>query len=349
MNRQDLVDKLQLASLALADNNTVPILECFMFTGTKLTAYDGVVGVTVSCKTDEAFGVNGKTLLGLLSNSSGEEVDFISSEQDIVVKTGRSNFKLPYMEEGAFVFAGVLKGNDQPVLGLPIDEALIKGIQACLMTASRDATKSALWGVTINRDKTVKFYSCDGDALTRYDTKVKKDLSNDIMLPLKFCEALVRIASTTGLGKQALLTVSKDWANAKITGGYEVHGHLVENSNPLNHADVITKVLKGTPKFAKVPEELNEALTRAQVVTKNETARTVLTVEGGKLKLLTETQMGIVRDSVGLSGHPDVTADVNAELIQRSIALCDEIAITNRCVACRSGESLLQIISNMNK
>jgi DNA polymerase III sliding clamp (beta) subunit (PCNA family) len=305
-----------------------------------------VVGVTITCKTDEAFAVDGKTLLGLLSNSSGDEVEFITSDNDVVIKTGRSNFKLPYMEEGAFVFAG---DKNRATFGHPIDEALIKGIQACLMTASRDATKAALWGVTVNRSKTIKFYSCDGDALTRYDTKTSNGAGPDIMLPIKFCEALVKIASTVGLGKQALLSVSKDWVRAQITDGYEVHGHLVENNNPLNHEDVITRVLKNKPKFFKVPEGFNEALTRAQVVTKNETARTVLTAEGGKLKLFTETQMGIVRDSVSLSDHPDVTADVNAELIQRSIAICDEIAITSRCVACQSGEALLQIISNMNK
>lgn len=349
VNRQDLVDRLELASLALADNNMVQILQCFMFTGTKLTAMDGTVGISISCKTDQAFAVHGKTLLGLLTNSGGDEVTFetfLTEGSEVVVKTGRSKFKLPIMDQAAFVESG---GQGEAQLVLPIDDRLLKGLEACMMTSSRDATKAKLWGVLIKRDKTIKLYSCDGDALTRHDTKRKTDLGPDIMLPLKFCEAVVKIAKVTGLGKQASLTINDDWAHAKITGGYDVLGHLMQVEDPINYADTIKRVLRGTPTFLDIPDGLNEALTRAQVITKNETAKTVLTVTDGKLKLFTQNQIGVVRDSVMFPEHPDVQADVNAELVQRSMAICDKMAITDRCAACQSGDDLLQIVSHVSK
>ena len=111
----------------------------------------------------------------------------------------------------------------------------------------------------------------------------------------------------------------------------------------------LKKTFKGTPKFVKCPAGLNDALSRAQIVAKAESAKTVLTVSQGKLKLLTVTHIGEVKDTVSLSGHPDVEAHVSAELMQRSLNICDEIAITDRCVAYRSGEQLFQIISNVSK
>ena len=348
MNRQDLVAKLEMANLALAKDALVPMLQCFQFTKKNVVATNDQVGVTIACTTEDSFAVNGKILLELLQNSRAEDVDLSLVDHDLVVKTGKSVFKLPYLPEDDFLIPG--SGKTSPLFSLPITDELLTGIKACLMTASNDATQPALMGVTIHHDKkNIQFCSCDGDAVTRFTTDAKPSKHPDIMLPNGFCEALVKVAATTGLGQNAQLVVDSGWAKASLSGGYIVRGRIIENDNPLNHDDVIKKTLKGEQKYVKLPDTLADALSRAVVVAKAESAKTVLTVEGGKLKLLTETHMGVVRDSVPLSGHPDVTAEVSAELMQRTIAICDEIAITDRCVAYRSGETLFQIISNITK
>jgi DNA polymerase III sliding clamp (beta) subunit (PCNA family) len=349
MNRKDLVNKLTLANLTLADNAMVPMLQCFQFSTKLVVATDGSVGINIPCKTDKPFAVNGKVLLGLLSNSQAEEVEFSLVNGELHVNADKSLFKLPYLPEEDFMFCG--EDKMKPLATFPLTEEFIEGIENCLVTASRDEAQQALMGVTISDDKKegVRLCSCDGDALTRYSTGLGASGMKDTMLPNQFCAALIKISKEVGLGKSATLAVNSEWAKATLGGGHIVHGRVIENDNPLNHDDVIKKTFKGAPKFVKCPDGLNEALSRAQVVAKAESAKTVLTVSGGKLKLLTITHIGEVKDTVALPGHPDVTADVSAELMQRSLNICDEIAITDRCVAYRNGEKLFQIISNVSK
>jgi DNA polymerase III sliding clamp (beta) subunit (PCNA family) len=327
----------------------VPMLQCFQFNGKLVVGTDGAVGVEIPFKTERPFAVNGKVLLGLLSNSQAEEVDFTLEGTEAVVRAGKSVFKLPYLAASDFMFCGDDKM--KPLATLPITEELLQGLENCLVTSSRDQSQQALMGVTIHDDKKagVQLCSCDGDALTRFNTNVKATGMTDVMLPNQFCAALIKIGKEVGLGKAASLAVNKEWAKATLGGGHIVHGRVIENDNPLNHDDVIKRVLKGSPKFVKAPDGLAEALSRAQVVTRTETAKTVLTVEGGKLKLLTITHIGEVKDTVSLSGHPDVTADVSAEILARTLHVGDELVITDRCVAYRSGEKLLQVISNVSK
>lgn len=347
MDRKQLVKKLELAALALPSKDSVPVFHCFMFSGDTVRATDGDVGISIPCDLEEKFAINGKTLLGLLVNSTSVEVDFTIGGQDAEIKAGRSRWKLPFLPEEDFLFVG--SKPSKKTFFISITKDLLLGFKRCLVTAATDETKRSMMGVIINRNKTVKLYSCDGDALTRYDTKVKCSDAPDVMLPNSFCEAIGKIADTTGISDKSVLYIGDEWACAEINDGHEVHGHILTVDNPLNHEDVIKKTLKGTPSWVKLPGDLTSALSRALVLAKLESAKTTLTVEGGKLKLLTETHMGIVRDTVGLSGHPDVIADVSAEVLQRSIDICEELTITDRCVAYRAGDTLLQIIANMNK
>src|ERR1700722_5373012 len=97
MNRAELVTKLALVGHGLADHNLVPMFQCYCFDGEVVSAYNDALGVIAPCPCPEIFAVNGKTLLGLLTNSHAEEVEFaLEDKHDLSIKTGKSRFKLPY-------------------------------------------------------------------------------------------------------------------------------------------------------------------------------------------------------------------------------------------------------------
>src|SRR5215469_9417371 len=105
MKRSDLVAKLELLAPAVANDNLIPVYENYCFDGEEVFAYNDSLGIVTACQQKEAFALNGKTLLGLLSNSHSEEVEFlIEGDHELTVKTGRSRFKLPYMVEDEFLF-----------------------------------------------------------------------------------------------------------------------------------------------------------------------------------------------------------------------------------------------------
>ena len=339
MNRKELVKTLSLVGHALAPNAVVPMFANFMFSGKHVTAYNDQICIDAPCQTDQAYALNGKTLLGLLTNSKAEEVIFSISEKaefEVNIKAGRSTFKLPYQPKEEFLFA---EPTDK-FKSISTDK-LKEAMDACLITASKDNTQPAFMGVCLNLGEGA-LYSCDGDAISQYSLPTKGE-EGTYMLPNAFCEAVLSIVEET---KELISSfkLSKDWAKATI-GDFNIWGRLIEVDSPLDYEDQIQKTLNGNHEFSAVPKALSAALDRARVLADAESAKTTFTVEGGRLKLLTETHMGVVRDSMDFK-HADVVANTSAALVQRSIKLCDQISILENCTAYK-GDRLLVVVSNM--
>ena len=343
MNRSDTVKTLELVSRALADTNMIPMYQCLCFSGKRVSAYNDSLGIFAPLKSD-VFAVNGPTLLGLLKNSHTEDVELSLDQENLLVKAGRSTFKLPYFEEKDFLLE---EPKDKADVKYQLGKELLEGLSACLMTSSKDNTQPALMGVWLKQEnKHTVLYSCNGDAVTRFTTAAPAVKAKDYMMPNSFCEAVLKIAEETE-AKTGALWFNKDWAVAELPSKYTIYGRLIENDTPLDHAALIKKNLRGTPTYIPIPKGLDNALSRARVVADAESAKTLLTLEAGRMRLVTETHMGVVRDTLAAKGHPDVQAKVSAELMQHTIALCDEMAVFEGCIVYRNGDKLLQLLSNM--
>lgn len=341
MNRKALIDKLELVGRALA--NLAPIYQSFTFTDGKVLAYNDAMAIVAPCKTPESFAVNGNILLGLLRNNTSEEVELKLNGHDLQIKAGKSNCKLPFLDEEAFLF---VEPDDEWSEPLSISPSLIDGIKACLMTVCDDESKRALLGIAVRQDnKKMSLYSCDGDALTKFSMKAKSALT-DCLLPTSFCETLVKIADEIGLDGSTIVT-SEGWVKAYVNSGYIIYGRLQKIDTPFDYESIIKRTLKGKEICVPVPDDLNEALSRARVVADPESGKTILTVEKGVLNLLTETPSGVVRDSVPMDEHSDVQAMVSAELMQKMLVLSAEMSILENCCVFRNGEQLFQLLSNV--
>jgi DNA polymerase III sliding clamp (beta) subunit (PCNA family) len=340
MNRKELVDTLELVGRALADGDLVPIFKCFTFNGSEVAAYNDVLGIVTKCETEQSFGVDGKTLLGLLKNSYSEEVEIDFEGHDLVIKAGKSTFKLPFHPDDEFLFT---EPEEAPDITVKIDSDFLNGLDRCLMTVAKSEAMPALKGVSITqKDKAITMYSCDGDTLTRYITTIKGNPKlPDYMIPTSFCETVLKIPEV----EDATLSLSKDWAIASI-GEVTVYGRIIQNDRPLDFAGQIKKKISTTPQMVDVPKLLDNALSRARIVADPESAKTILTVKGGKVTVVTDASMGIVRDVLPFK-HPDVEAGVSAQLLQRSLSISEKIAITEECCVCTSGSNFFQLISNM--
>lgn len=347
MNRTELVKVLEAVKPALAASNIIPIFQCFAFDGQNVTASNDALTIIAPCPTEETFAVNGNTLLGWLRNLSTPEVTFdLGDEHEIKVKSGRSNFKLPWFPREDFLFAEPKCEWD---LKIPLDGAVWGGIQACLQTVGRDMTREGLMGVCVKSiGKSTKLYSCDGDTVTSYTLnhlKTGRDESA-FTLPNVFCDALMRMTEPTDLGNSCI-RINKDWAVAELDTGFKVYGRMLENPDPLDHAALIKKTLKDEPEFIPVPEGFEGALARARVIADAESAKTAITITGSKMNITTETHAGTVKDALVVSEHLDVTLNIAAAKVESGIKLCREVAFRENCTALRLGDVVLQIIANM--
>lgn len=349
MNRKGLVSRLDLVGRALADSNIIPAFQCFCFDKTTVKAYNDSLGIIAPCETKEAFAVHGSTLLGLISKSHSETAEFaLTDKNDLTVKAGRSTFKLPWYPAEDFLFE---EPNDKWALKLSLNEALIEGLSACLMTSSKDNAQPAFMGVCLMvKDGTFFLYSSNGDAISRYalaNSSKVKDTETTYMLPNAFCEALIKITADTE-ATSGTVEVSEGWAKATLNTGYVIYGRLIVVDNKLDYGGVIKRTVKKWPEFTGIPKDFDQALDRARVIADPESAKTVLTVEANRLKLLTQTNMGIVKDTLAFE-HPEVEAAVSAELVQRCASLSAEMAVLENCVIFKDGEKLLILTSNMGE
>lgn len=344
MNRTDTVKILEVVGRALAKDDLVEVFKCFMFDKISLRTYNGRMGIVVPFLTDEAFAVNGKTLLELLQNSHSDECSFTQKANDIVVKTGKSTFKLPSLPKDEFRFEEPTEMDKQ---NIPVTDDLLSGLEACLLTTARDETQGKLTGVCVNQQgKLITLYSCNGDALTRYVTPLKAVAGPDRMMPNEFCENLLRIYRDTE-AKEGKIQFSDVWVRAYISTGYRLFAHLLEIAEPFDYAGELAATLKGKPTFVALPEGLAQALARARVIADPESAKTVLALDGKQLTLLTNTHAGIVKDVLPMAYGP-VEASVSAELVQRSTTLASEMAVMEGCTMFRDGDRLLQVLGNMS-
>lgn len=346
MNREELVHKLELVSRALADNNLVPIFQCFVFNGKAVLAFNDTLGVEVDCPTEKPFAVSGKILLELLRNSTGDEVTFKITGHDLVVNVGKSNFKLPFFDESHFLFTKPKFVKTDTVVVL--SEAMLNGFNACLLTTSSSDDQRAFMGVYLNQQgRTVNLYSTDGDAISRYRLDIEAGSKSNYMIHKAFCSALIQTAKETESSRGGL-DLSSEWAVASLDSGYTLYGRMIELDAPTDHEAEIKATLKGPVTVCPIPQELDKALSRARVLADPESAKTVLTVEGKSLRLLTETSMGVVRDVVPFGAHAAVSANVSAEFMQRCIGLCDQMAIFERvCCFSRADKTLFILAGNL--
>lgn len=354
MNRKELVKTLELVEPALSDNNLVPVFTCFMFKEKSIEAYNDNLGIvakntfgTEQFAKNSQFAVGGKTLLGLLQNNHADEVDFQVTDENVIMKAGKSVVKLPYFPEKEFLFE---EPNEKWAASMAINDHLLMGIETCLNTACTDLTKPAFLGVCFNidhdPDHPLELFSTDGDAITRYTVNTTGKGKGVFTVPNAFCSALIKIATETDV-REGKLQLSGNWARATLANGFVVYGRIIINEKPLDHQLVIDQSLKGKQPFVPLPLGLNDALARARVLADPESSKTVMTVEGGKLRLVTTTHMGDLKDELNIRGHGDVEATVHASLVQRSLNVCDQISIRENVTAYKLGVTVLQVVANI--
>lgn len=346
MERKALTNMLEFVRTAVDDQPIIPIFASFVFDKGTVYGFNDNLAIICPCKIQNSFAVRSVTLFGFLKNSRAKEISFTLSNDDVIVKGGKSKITLPCNHENEFLF-NEEDINDNWDTKLTITPKLIEGIKICLITSSYDYSLPALMGLKIIIDKNITLYSCDGDAITRFkiDKATKKITKGEYNLPNEFCIALIKLCEKEEIGGK--LYINNEWVKAKFDNGYIMYGRVLVADDPINHEQLINETMNTSPIYIKIPKGLNNALLRARVVSDIESKRTLISIHNNKMRMLTETDIGNVRDIISLrEDHPDIEISIHASLIQRSALLCEQMAILDNCTCYKSGDTLFQIITN---
>ncbi len=331
MNRKQLLEVLELVKPALADINVVPIYQNFCFDNGKVYAHNDRLSIIAPAPgIDGVFSVNGKTFSDLLRASSAAEVDLIVESENIILKSGRSRMKLPYMGEEEFLFEEPEEENWSIIIDLDVE--LVEALKLCLLTSSTDSTMPVFMGVTVKGGDKPALFSCDGDALSRFTLRLPNRVADEqFTMSNDFVESIIRIAGKTEC-YEGTLYVNEGWAYAELGNDYKVYGRNVGIDEVFDYESQIRKAFKEEPVYIGVPKGFDEALNRARVIGDPDNKSTTITIAGDKMELKTETHSGVVKDTLKIGkGHPDIEVGV---------------AATESCTVYKADDDFLLIVAN---
>jgi len=341
MNRKNLLKTLDAVSKGLERNTVIPIYEYFCFTGKTVFGFNDAFGVVAPWHVKQPFAVHGPTFKNLLYASKSDEIDVTVTHEGLSIQAGVSEYMIPIKGPDEFVW-------HEPEfeffeLGLDV----IKGIKLCLATCSENLALEAFNRVCIKSrppEHKVYVYATDGDALTKYDTGIiTEDNVGDIdfCLSRDFCDAIISISNGN-----AVMKVGKEWICLE-TDSIKVYGHNLGPTTLDYDKKIVESLGQQVTNLVPIPEGLlDEALTRARVVSDIETAPTTLVIEKNQMLIQTTTPFGDVFDQVAVK-HPDIEININAAMIQNSMKGCNQFKLTENS-SVFTGDRMLRLVANLS-
>ncbi len=303
MNRKEFLTSLGLARPCLGNNKTIPILSYFCFSGNNITSYNGYEGITTQYNHGLNCCIEGELLINIINSYDTDTVDVIQGNTDVVIKSGKSEIKLPILPITDFVSPfNVLV--DTTEFQITMDDKLADGLSKCLISSGKEKFKEEEYGVTMKIDKNgINMYSHDGRRVSKYVYSSNEEQAViDIILTPFLCSQVVNKIQQGGTGTFFI-------GNKAVTGDFgdflimSLIKPIDPNRKPVLPLDFEGKVFSkydiSSIQFESLGKDLLQALTRAGVLFQN-VRNKVLTFEsdGSVLKMTANTGMSSIDEEV---------------------------------------------------
>lgn len=341
INRQDLLEVLQLVKPALAAKSIISEFTHVWFDGHHLTATnDNGFGIRLPWSSDLIGGLPGTLLMGLLSNSKAKEVEFVPDDKNddgVILKMGKARVKMTLMPLKAI--NGIYKKQDREWL---IDSDKLKGktfrttnefvetLSQVMVSAEAPKSKIAeLTGITIIRDGGLHIFSTDDDTVAW--AKFKEDNwplkgGKRVVIPIPFVEQLLAEVANGG---DAEIRLDKNFVYAKGNRNMEIFSNLVSVEEPTNLIKLGKSAIENA-KYVKIPARLKLALARAfSMLESSKESFIRVSIKNNVLRVVTKNDLAELKDSIPLEGDtPDVETMLDPKLIKRGLPLCERMYIS---------------------
>lgn len=341
MNRQDLLEKLQLVAPALSSIDLVPVLQHFWFKDDKLLCYNDQIAIQTPLKSGFSGAVPA-TLSSLLSASRAKDVEFSTDNNVLLVKAASSKFKLPYLDEKVTeIFTMPEPSQDQ----LPVDlSVFLAAIESCTRSLKEDTSIPDSLGITIAyNDKGLDLYATNDHTISYARVKTKQELKDfRVVISGEFCRQMLNLAKADGTKH---LELNDSYSLFKC-GNNVLFGKLVDVQRPLDFDAVIDSSFPPAAEknLVQIPSKLELILDRAIVITdsKQDRSKTDITVKDSIAKFFSQSvDRGEVYDQMQVEqNHPDISISIDPRLFKAGLGAYDKFTLTKTCLVMSKGSSL---------
>ena len=327
-NKAHLIQALALAKPAISSQLYVPALTHFAFDGWGITAYNDVSAISIAASVDLQLCLPADILSKALNSMSSENVVIQNSDEGtIMLVSGRSKIKLPFLPLDKFPFEFPTVNWEE---GFILSASILKGIEKCLISVGSDPTHPAQMGVTITPDADgCTLYSTDNFTISRYKTTTKISVPGDaaIILPTFFCQQLLSLAKAFP-DEEVIIAMPSGAVCANFGGQATLFTKLLVDLEPMDFRRIISKYLHGEePEHMQdIPNGFESAMLRALLISSAELDKASrISVADGKLKLFTSSASGEATDSFAFVHKELPPFFIDPSLVSRASKACRRI------------------------
>ena len=241
-----LLKSLQAMSGVIGSNNTLPILDDFLFqlsdTGLKITVSDLETTMTVNLQPDRVEGagevtIPARILLDIMKNFPDVPVTVSVAEDTlaVVLRAGDGQYKLSGHKSDEFPQIPVME--DTQVWEIPAD-ILAAGFEKTVFATGNDEIRPIMSGVLMEmKENFMTFVATDAHKLVRYRrTDIRSDVQASFIMPKKPINQLKNILGTMA---DEPVKIEFNRTNASyMFGDYKLVCRLIEGHYP-NYEAVI--------------------------------------------------------------------------------------------------------------
>lgn len=355
--------KPALFNAKMNSGGSVPHLSCFYFSEDNVTAYNGVMGITVALPelALEECCLNGDALLSLIKSLGKQEVGLYREKDEVYVTGGKTKVHLPYLSAEEFPYK---KPKINTIAELQLTPQFLGGLSFCerAVLPPRAADRAALSCITlVIEGQEVVAYSTDNQVICKavvQPSKKKKTKAKankqTTLLPGEFCSNLLNIYHTMG-GAGGYLNIGKNSVEAMVCdedGVFlgAVHSSMMENIKSFPYQKTVKNLLaqvEDTP-AVPYPKEFETALKRSKsFIATGLSYSCEVQVEDSELALRTETPNGEIDDTVDLPDPHEEPAqlEVDPNRVLTSFKGCNEFHASDEVIIGYSGDSCTVIVS----
>lgn len=352
--RDTLAKTVNLVRAALATKDYIPALTHIRFGKGMATAYNDVLAIGVASDLDLDRCVPGDLLSRALSSFGGEEVLFQAGKDgSLALKSGRSTVKVPTLPYTDFPFTWPPADAG---LEVPIDSAVVRAIERCLLSVGTNPNHPAQMGVTLDaEDGKAVLYSTDNYTISRCATQTKMKLPGDapVILPRAFCEQLVGLSRA--MPALALVMILDDGTvQVEIGKQATILTRTPVDLVPLDFPRIVNKHVdldNIKAQLSVIPDAFDGALGRALLVLGGEVIKsTAFKITDTKIEMTSTSAQGDAEDSMGFDNGTDVQEfKADAALLARGAKACALMAFTSKVTVMADADcNFVHIIAHTN-
>ena len=342
LNRETLLAAVTLARPALATQMFVPAFTHYLFRDDEVTAYNDLIGISVTMEHDLSVCLPGDLLNRVLNSLAGQNVMVqpVDGSNTLLLSSGRSRLKVPFLPVEDFPIRWPDIGK---LAQMPLNVDVFNGIRLCLPGVGVNPNHPAQMGVTLDTDKdgTALLWSTDSYSLSRYQTEVQVELPGDcpVIMPTAFCEQLLALAKAFPK-EEVVLCAGPGVLVASFGRRARLQSRTAVDLQPLDFQGVWTRHLAGAGKFQPIPVGWDDALARLLVVLSSETAKTA-TLDAGKgsINMVATSAMGEAQDELEWPGNAMARpVSVDPALLARGSKAANQMAFCTTATLFKSSD-----------